>query len=177
MVDRASGPRGAPGEPQQTGEPDTAASRTTVAAGLRLTSESWREDSSGRRRTRAFWSGPAIPEIVRPCRQAVAAAASAAGVSGTRLNDVRTCVSEGVTNAVVHAFRDGRTRGTVTVAAEFSREEMMVIIKDDGIGFLRRTDSPGLGLGLPTIRTVADSMSIATATDGGTELSMMFKLA
>ena len=37
---------------------------------------------------------------------------------GHRARGLRACVSEAVSNAVVHAFRDGRPAGTITVSAE-----------------------------------------------------------
>ncbi len=146
-------------------------------AQLRLTSETWREDQSGRTRTRAYWSGPAVPAIVPQTRSAVADVAAGGGVSGTRLADVRTCVTEAVTNAVMHAFRGSRTAGRIAVSAEFSGIALILVIKDDGVGFLPRNDSPGLGMGLALIASLSDSMSIITAPRGGTELSVTFDLA
>ena len=125
----------------------------------------------------AFWSGPAVPETVRQARNAVTDVAAAGGVSGIRLDDVRTCVSEGVTNAIMHAFGDDPSTGTITVCAGFSLDALTIVITDDGRGFLPRDDSPGLGLGLGLIATVSDAMSVANAPGGGTELSIRFNLA
>jgi anti-sigma regulatory factor (Ser/Thr protein kinase) len=122
------------------------------------------------------WSGPAAPEIVGRMRQAVVGFASDAGFSGVALDDVRSCVSEGVTNAVVHAFRDEHAAGTVQVSAELRGDELIVKVVDDGIGFRPRPDSPGLGLGLPTIVALTASTSVAAAPGGGTELCMAFVL-
>ena len=40
-------------------------------------------------------------------RRALAAVAAAAGVAGERLDEIRLAVSEALTNAVVHAYRNG----------------------------------------------------------------------
>ena len=79
-----------------------------------------------------------------------------------------------MTNAVIHAFRDRRFAGIVTVRVAIHTDELIVIVSDDGIGFAPRSDSPGLGLGIPTIAAMTTSMSIAAAADGGTEICMAF---
>jgi anti-sigma regulatory factor (Ser/Thr protein kinase) len=141
-----------------------------------MISASRREDLPGIVRTRGFWSGPARPVIVAHARQAVAAFA-AAGLSEARSDDLRICVSEAVTNAVVHAFRDGQLDGTITISAEFGRDALTVTVADDGVGFRPRSDSPGVGLGLPTISALADSLTVVTRPRGGTEVSIAFHLA
>lgn len=151
--------------------------RTSDAAGLRLTSETRMERSSGHVRTRAFWSGPAAPALVGQTRHAVAGVAAGGGVTGARLDDIRICVSEAVSNAVMHAFRGDQATGTISVSAQLSPEAFTVVVKDDGIGFAPRSDSPGLGMGLAMIATLADTMSITTAAGGGTEVMVTFDLA
>jgi len=164
------------GAPERDDAADGASIRSLATNGLRLTSETWRENASERTRTRAFWSGPAVPELVPQARHAVTGVASTGGVAGSRLADVRTCVSEAVANAVMHAFPGNRTAGTIAVSAEFSPGALTLVVKDDGVGFLPRSDSPGLGMGLPIIASLSDSLSIATAARGGTELSFTFNL-
>ena len=47
----------------------------------------------------------------------------------------------------------------------------------DGIqGIVPRADSPGLGLGLPLIATLAESLELGTGTDDKTEVRMTFLL-
>jgi serine/threonine-protein kinase RsbW len=120
------------------------------------------------------WTGQAQPAVVRTLRHAVTSFAARAGVSGRALDDVRACVSEAVTNAIVHAFRDGRIPGTVTVRAESHDHELVIVVIDDGLGFGPRADSPGLGLGLATITALTDTMSVEAAASGGTALRMTF---
>jgi serine/threonine-protein kinase RsbW len=163
--------------PEHTSGTGGLPTRVVAADGLQLKSETWREDGSQRTRTRAFWSGPAEPGIVREARDAVAAVAADGGMARLRVNDVRACVSEAVTNTILHAFDDDRTPGTITVSAKFNHETLTVVITDDGVGFLPRAGSPGMGLGLPIIGGLSDSMSIATAAGGGTEVSILFRLA
>jgi hypothetical protein len=52
-----------------------------------------------------------------------------------------------------------------------------VIVRDDGIDMSRRSDSPGLRLGLGLIASVADQVEHRTLRDGtGFELWMGFRL-
>ena len=123
------------------------------------------------------WSGPAEPASVARLRNALAEFAASGGLTGLRLSDVRTCVSEAVTNAVVHGYRDGRAPGTINVRGELGVDDLTVTVSDDGAGFAPRSDSPGLGLGLPMIGALTTSMSILASASGGTEVCMAFRLA
>jgi signal transduction histidine kinase len=51
-----------------------------------------------------------------------------------------------------------------------------VTVRDNGCGMQPRADSPGAGLGLPLIASLADSFSVSVPPEGGTELSMTFPL-
>ena len=103
--------------------------------------------------------------------------ARANGVPEPRLSDVEVAVSEAVTNAVVHAFREVGERGTLMVAVAVREQEWIdVRVTDDGSGMAPRDDSPGLGLGLPLIRHFADQFDHRRPPGGvGTELWMRFK--
>jgi anti-sigma regulatory factor (Ser/Thr protein kinase) len=56
-----------------------------------------------------------VPDV----RQSVTSFAADAGFVGPDLDDLGSWVSEAITNAIVHAYRDGRAPGTVVVHAEF----------------------------------------------------------
>jgi serine/threonine-protein kinase RsbW/stage II sporulation protein AB (anti-sigma F factor) len=147
---------------------DRSSSTGADVSGLQLTCERWQDGAS--------WSGPAAPATVGQARHAVAELAAARGISGNRLDDLRMCVSEAVSNAVLHAFGDGRPDGIISISVEFSRDALTLVIRDNGNGLHKRRDSPGLGLGLPIIGALSDAMAIVTAVDGGTELSITFTL-
>jgi anti-sigma regulatory factor (Ser/Thr protein kinase) len=94
------------------------------------------------------------------------------GLSPERAKDVKLAVSEAVTNAVQHAYRD-REPGDVWGIAHIEQGQLRIVIADSGIGMTPRTDSPGLGLGLPLISQLADSIQVRSAGDG-TEIHMTF---
>jgi anti-sigma regulatory factor (Ser/Thr protein kinase) len=122
------------------------------------------------------WTFPADGSNVAPVRQSVADFASANGVPDSLVRDVRIAVSEAVTNAVVHAFRGIGDDGTIIVAVTVrEREWIDVSVTDNGSGMAPRDDSPGLGLGLPLIRHLADQFDHRRPSEGvGTELWMRF---
>jgi anti-sigma regulatory factor (Ser/Thr protein kinase) len=91
------------------------------------------------------------------------------------LADVLLAVSEIVTNCVVHAYRDQPT-GRVAMEAERSGDELMLSVSDRGRGMAPRTDSPGLGLGLPLVGRIARRVDISVPAGGGTLVSMYFSL-
>src|SRR4051812_15904087 len=122
---------------------------------------------------RDHWELPAEPASVGIARGRVRAFAQEQGVSADDLVDVALAVTEAVTNAVLHAFVN-REPGTVWVAAGTGEDELTVTVTDDGRGMQPRADSPGLGLGLPTIGRLAAFVDLREPPGGGTELSMTF---
>jgi hypothetical protein len=52
--------------------------------------------------------------------------------------------------------------GPLTAEAYHDNRELVVIITDEGSGMVPRTDSPGLGLGLPLITQLAEESKSPT---------------
>jgi anti-sigma regulatory factor (Ser/Thr protein kinase) len=125
----------------------------------------------------ASWTAPANAQSVPELRQAVVEFAYEHGVPEPRLSEIRLAVSEAVTNAVMHGFR-GRTDGTVNVSVTMGAPGWIeVCVTDDGSGMAPRDDSPGIGLGLPLIRHLADQFEHRRPPGSvGTELWMHFRL-
>lgn len=95
---------------------------------------------------------------------------------GADSGDVALAVSEGVSNAVIHAFRD-REPGTIQVRAFVDDEHVVVSISDDGVGVTPNPDSPGLGLGLALIGSLTDGVEMNRGSGRGTTLVMRFPRA
>jgi serine/threonine-protein kinase RsbW len=77
----------------------------------------------------------------------------------------------------LHAYLDHETPGTVEVHASCEDEQVVVVVvADEGRGMLPRTDSPGLGLGLPLIAQMTQSLEVHDRAGGGTEIRMSFAL-
>jgi serine/threonine-protein kinase RsbW len=124
---------------------------------------------------RSEQSWPARPEHVGAARRAVWEAAVRAGAQKRVREAVRLAVSEAVSNVVVHSYRDANG-GDFTLRVEWDGDELRVIVRDEGCGMSPRMDSPGAGLGLPLIATLADSFSVTAPPGGGTEVCMTFPL-
>jgi anti-sigma regulatory factor (Ser/Thr protein kinase) len=86
------------------------------------------------------------------------------------------CVSEAVTNAVLHAYRDAKEPGSVEVEIATHGAHVWITVRDRGQGLTPRIGSPGLGVGLPIISQIADETEIRTPQEGGTEIAMRFGL-
>jgi serine/threonine-protein kinase RsbW/stage II sporulation protein AB (anti-sigma F factor) len=115
---------------------------------------------------------PSAPPSIKRARDAVAELAE---VAGAPAGDVRLAVSEAVTNAVVHAFRD-RAPGTISVKADIDRGRLVVVVADDGIGMRPNPDSAGLGLGISLITTLSGEARFDSSPNGLT-VSMVFQAA
>jgi anti-sigma regulatory factor (Ser/Thr protein kinase) len=85
---------------------------------------------------------------------------------------IEVAVSEAVSNAVVHAYRESAEPGRIAVRAAFDATVLHVEVIDTGVGMRPRADSPGLGLGLPLIAQLAAHLDITS--DGGTRVKMAF---
>src|SRR3954468_13744421 len=120
------------------------------------------------------WAVPATPEQVAFLRSEVTHYAHEVGVPDGRLGDVRLAVSEAATNAVLHAYRD-RSPGQIRVDARVLDDgRLRIVVEDDGFGPLPRPDSPGLGLGLPTLASVPPPRELSAGSAAGSRLSMRF---
>jgi serine/threonine-protein kinase RsbW len=121
-------------------------------------------------------SVPAIPENVAALRHAVTELARRAGAAERAQGDVALAVGEACGNVVQHAYPPGET-GPLIVEAYVDGREMHVTVTDIGRGIVPRPDSPGLGLGLPLMSTLARQVLIADGdSNRGTAVSMIFDL-
>lgn len=126
-------------------------------------------DTSPRYRARF----PNRPESVGAIRGEVEAVARECGMDELAIQDLRLAVSEVATNAIVHGHAE--TDSEVVVRVDLVGEELCVVVADQGRGMLPRTDSPGLGLGLPIVSTLTNRLEVVSpGVDGRTEVHMYF---
>jgi anti-sigma regulatory factor (Ser/Thr protein kinase) len=121
------------------------------------------------------WSAPATATSVSQLRNAIVGFARQAGMDREASDDLKLAVSEALTNAVLHAYRDGGS-GDVAVLARRLAGRVEVLVEDRGVGLTPRPDSPGIGVGLPLIATLAVESSIVERAGGGTSVRMLFAL-
>ncbi|MDX6720313.1 MAG: serine/threonine-protein kinase RsbW [Solirubrobacteraceae bacterium] len=118
---------------------------------------------------------PARAENVAVVRHAFGGFAEVLTVDEQTLADIKLAVTEACTNVVVHAYDDGEP-GSLEVDASIDDGRLTVVIRDSGRGIVPRPDSPGLGLGLPLIATLAESLELGTDDRDRTEVRMTFLL-
>ena len=99
------------------------------------------------------------------------------------VNDIKTAVSEAVTNAIVHGYR-GREDGLVRMSAEYGdRRLLTVVIRDEGCGIadVEKAMQPFYstgdgaersGMGFCVMQTFMDAVEVDSAVDRGTTVTM-----
>jgi anti-sigma regulatory factor (Ser/Thr protein kinase) len=118
---------------------------------------------------------PARAENVAVVRHAFGGFAEALSVDEQTLADIKLAITEACTNVVIHAYDDGED-GSLEVDASIEDRHLTVVIRDRGRGIVPRPDSPGLGLGLPLIATLAETLELGKDDDDRTEVRMTFSL-
>lgn len=93
-------------------------------------------------------------------------------MTDARCEEVLLAVNEACANAVTHAYPDGR--GKIELRADKVDGQVVVEIRDEGVGLSPRLDSPGLGVGLPMMVMLADSVQFRRPAGGGTNVRMRF---
>jgi serine/threonine-protein kinase RsbW len=90
-------------------------------------------------------------------------------------NAVALAVTEAITNAVVHAYADAPEPGEIEVVVQrLPADGLEILVCDDGCGMMPRPDSPGIGLGLPLVATLAERFEVEARAGGGTRVLMAF---
>lgn len=115
-------------------------------------------------------------------RVVVAAFVSQLDPTLDELTDIKTVVSEAVTNAIIHGY-DNNPDGTVTIAAEIQDDVVSIIVSDQGAGIadleMARqplyTSKPELersGMGFTIMENFMDHMEVETVVGKGTTVTM-----
>ena len=117
---------------------------------------------------------PARAENVAVVRHAVGGLGEVLEVDDQTLSDIKLAVTEACTNVVVHAYPEGE--GPMGLRASIEGRQLALVVIDRGRGIVPRPDSPGLGLGLPLIATLAESLELGTGLSEETEVRMTFDL-
>ena len=123
----------------------------------------------------------AIGENERLARQIIAAFLTDADPTVEELCDIKTAVSEAVTNAIIHGYKNAE--GAVTLSATYDGNEVEIIIRDKGIGILdvekarepMYTTQPELersGMGFTVMETFMELVDIKSTLGKGTEITL-----
>jgi stage II sporulation protein AB (anti-sigma F factor) len=118
-------------------------------------------------------------------RSAVAAFAAQMDPTLEELGDIRTAVSEAVTNCIVHAYPDGY--GLITMRCRILKDGMLdIVIKDKGIGIsdLEQAKRPAFttggsersGMGFTIMESFMTSFQVTSKVGKGTIVHMRRKI-
>jgi len=115
-------------------------------------------------------------------------ARSVVGAFATQLNptleevaDIKTAVSEAVTNAIVHAYP--KKAGEIVITASLSGQTLEVSVSDKGVGisdidqarqpfYSTAGDESRSGMGFTVMETFMDEISVVSAPGEGTVVRM-----
>ena len=97
------------------------------------------------------------------------------------ISDVKTAVSEAVTNAIVHGYPD--TVGSIDVEAEIQDDILHIIIRDYGVGindveevlepfYTTKPDEERSGMGFTIMKNFMDKVTVESKINKGTIVKM-----
>lgn len=115
-------------------------------------------------------------------RVAVAAFAAQADPTIEEISDVKTAVSEAVTNAIIHGYENGP--GTIVISAALQGKRLEITVVDYGVGIANieqartplYTSKPELersGMGFTIMENFMDEFSVDSEPGRGTTVTMV----
>ena len=118
-------------------------------------------------------------------RAAVGAFAVQLDITATELSDIKTAVSEAVTNSIVHGYIN--SKGIVTISCRIIEDELEIKVVDEGVGisdieqamqplFTTDTDGERSGMGFTVMQTFMDELEVKSRYGEGTTVIMKKKL-
>lgn len=101
------------------------------------------------------------------------------------LGDIKTAVSEAVTNCVVHAYPKGD--GVVALSCKIEEDEVEITVKDSGIGirdiararepfYTTKPDEERSGMGFAVMESFMDFIDVSPNEQGGLVVVMRKKI-
>lgn len=114
-------------------------------------------------------------------RVAVAAFVSQLDPTIEEITDVKTAISEAVTNAIIHGYEN--KDGVVKIEASIYKNELTVSVIDEGVGipnvdlamqplYTSRPDLERSGMGFTVMETFMDSLQVVSEEGKGTKITM-----
>lgn len=117
----------------------------------------------------------------------IAAAGFAARLNPTieEMSDVKTAISEAVTNCIVHGYQD--ESGLITMECEIEDNELTIIVKDEGVGienlslameplYTSKPNEERSGMGFSFMEIFMDDLKVTSVPGKGTTVIMKKKL-
>ena len=119
-------------------------------------------------------------------RSAVACFAAQMDPTLEELGDIRTAVSEAVTNCIVHAYPE--KLGNITLRCRILKDNVLdIVIKDKGVGIpdIEQARRPAYttggaersGMGFTVMESFCDKVTVKSSAGAGTTVTLTKKLA
>lgn len=116
-------------------------------------------------------------------RNAVAAFCVGLDPTIDQLNDIKTAVSEAVTNSIVHAYPNGAGDKFVTVSTTIEDNTVHIVVSDEGVGiddvdkamqpfYTTKPEQERSGMGFTVMESFMDELSVERNTPTGTVTKM-----
>ncbi|MDE5855134.1 MAG: anti-sigma F factor [Ruminococcus sp.] len=133
------------------------------------------------------FSMPSLSVNESAARAAVSSFIIQADPTVEELSDIRTAVSEAVTNCIVHGYRNTQGRIEITVRLMPNRE-IYIKVKDNGCGipdikqameplFTTAPEEERSGLGFSVMESFMDRLSVTSKVGKGTTVTMRKRLS
>ena len=101
------------------------------------------------------------------------------------VSDIKTAVSEAVTNCIVHGYP--KSVGEITIESEISGNELHINVFDEGVGienvekalepfFTTGEDGERSGMGFTIMRSFMDNVDVVSEKGKGTKVYMVKKI-
>lgn len=126
---------------------------------------------------------PAMSENEALARSVVGAFAARMDPTLEEVEDIRTAVSEAVTNAIIHGY-EGMQEGEVTLYAAAQGRQLVLEVQDHGRGignieqarapfYTSRPDLERSGMGFTIMESFMDQVEVISGPDQGTVVRMV----
>ena len=133
---------------------------------------------------------PALGRNEAYCRNLAVAFLAQADPTVEEIADVKTVISEAVTNCIVHAYKNEKDEGNRKIYIEgtqFDDNTFRFTVKDKGCGieniakamqplYTTDADNERSGMGLPIMQTFSDSFKIKSELQKGTVITFSKKV-
>ena len=119
------------------------------------------------------------------CRVAISAFIAPLDPTVEELSDLKTALSEAVTNSIVHGYRN--SRGKIYINARITAQRLVIIrIRDRGVGIenverammplFTTGDGDRAGLGFTVMESFCDNVRVKSTPDKGTTVVLYKKI-
>ncbi|MCM1367343.1 MAG: anti-sigma F factor [Roseburia sp.] len=125
----------------------------------------------------------ALSENEAFARNAVAAFCVGLDPTIDQINDIKTAVSEAVTNSIVHAYAPNSQDNFVEIETEIEDDTVHIVISDNGVGiedieramqpfYTTKPEQERSGMGFTVMESFTDKLTVEKNTPTGTIVSM-----